>query len=545
MSASSKKKLRKEQDAAKMTEKQLTEQKEAKKLTLYTTIFVAAVALMLVVAIVVGVNQTIANSGIREKKTVALTVGDHEISNAELNYFYIDAINNFYSTYGSYASLFGLDVTAPLDEQILDEESGLTWADDFLTSAKSNAKSVYAMADAAEAAGFTLSNEEELEIEYSVNNIGTYALLYGFEDADAYLKAMYGKGASEESYLAYAKLTSLADAYYTAYGESLTYEDADLRAAEADNYDKYSSYSYNYYYLSASKFLSGGTTDDEGNTTYSDEEKAASVLAAETAANSLTVEEIASVEDFDAAIAALSVNADTTASSTSYENQLYSSISSTMADWITDDARVAGDKTVIASTSTSTDEEGNETTTTNGYYVIYFVGSNDNTMQLKNVRHILVGFSGGTTDETTGTTTYTDEEKAAAKASAEELLAEWESDPTEENFADMANNHSDDGDGTTGGLYENVYPGQMVEAFEDWCYDEARNPGDTGIIETQYGYHIMYFVGNSTYTYRDYQIENELRSADLSAWYSEVVEAVTVTDGNTKYISTDLVLSNG
>ena len=47
MSASSKKKLRKEQTTAQMTEKQLAEQKEAKKLKLYTTAFVAVVAIVL------------------------------------------------------------------------------------------------------------------------------------------------------------------------------------------------------------------------------------------------------------------------------------------------------------------------------------------------------------------------------------------------------------------------------------------------------------------------------------------------------------------
>ena len=50
MSASSKKMLRKEQAAAKMTEKQLAEQKEAKKLKLYTTAFVVVIAIVLVFA---------------------------------------------------------------------------------------------------------------------------------------------------------------------------------------------------------------------------------------------------------------------------------------------------------------------------------------------------------------------------------------------------------------------------------------------------------------------------------------------------------------
>ncbi|MGM9550505.1 MAG: peptidylprolyl isomerase [Faecousia sp.] len=544
MSASSKKKLRNEQQAAKMTEKQLAEQKEARKLKLYTIIFAAVLAVMLVVAICVGVTRAVSNSGIRERNTTALTVGDHKISNAELSYFYMSAINNFSSNYGSYAAMFGLDTTTPLNEQVLDEETGKTWADDFLDSAKENARAVYALADAAEAAGFTLSEEELSEIDISVNNMKAYATLYGYSSVKDFLKAQYGSGATVESYTEYVKLNTLANSYYSHYADSLTYEDSDLRAAEAENYAKYSSFTYNTYYLSASKFLEGGTTDENGTTTYTDEEKAASVKAAEEAANSLIGEEVASVEDFDAAIAALDVNKDTEASSTAYTDQLYSSVSTSLSDWVTDDARAEGDKTVIANTSTSTDGDGKETTTTNGYYAVFFTGVNDNTFPLVNVRHILVKFAGGTTDSTTGTTTYSDEEKAAAKTAAEEILDEWMAgDSTEESFAALANEKSDDGDGTTGGLYENVYPGQMVASFNDWCFDANRKSGNTGIIESEYGYHVMYFVGNSDYTYRDYQIENELRSADVQQWYDTTVEALTMTDGSTKYIRKDLVLS--
>ena len=546
MSASSKKKLRKEQAAEKLTEKQQLEKKEARKLHIYTTVFVVTMVLILAIAIIVGVTQTIRNSGIRERNTVALTVGDHQISSAELNYFYMDAVNNFYSQYGSYASMFGLDVTLPLDEQFVDEETGRTWADDFLDSAKSNAQSVYAIADAAEEAGFTLSDERKQEIADTVDSLDAYASYAGYTNSKTYLKAYYGNGATLESYQQYLELNTLADAYYEEYTNELTYTNEDLREAEAENYDKYSSYSYHSYYLAASKFLEGGITDEEGNTTYSDEETAASVTAAEEAANSLISFEITTVEELDAAIAALSVNEGETAASTAYEDTLYSYISSTISSWVTDSSRKAGDKAVIPSTSTSTAEDGTETTTTNGYYVVFYEGMNDNTMNLVNVRHILVSFTGGTTDETTGVTTYSDEEKAAAKTAAEELLAQWqEGDATEDSFAELANAESDDGDGTTGGLYENVYPGQMVTNFNDWCFDESRVSGDTGIVETEYGYHVMYFVGESDYTYRDYQIENELRSADASEWYTATVEAMTVTDGDFSYIATDLILSNG
>ena len=547
MSASSKKKLRNAQEAEKMTEKQRQEQKEAKKLKIFTTVFGVVLALMVVFAAYVGISKTITHSGITERNTVAVTVNDHKISNAELNYFYIDAVNNFYSTYGSYASMFGLDTTAPLNAQVTDEETGSTWADDFLASAEENAKAVYALADEAKAQGYTLSEEDQESIDQTMDTMALYGSYYGYSDVEDYLKALYGNGATEKTFRSYLELTVLASSYQSYYSDSLTYDDAALREAEADNYAEYSAFSYNSYYLSTSKFLEGGTTDEDGNTTYSDEEKAASVEAAEKAAKSLVSGEIQSVADFDAAIAALEINAESdSAASTAYTDTAYSSISSVIQEWVTDDSRQEGDMTYIASTSTSTDDEGNETTTTNGYYVVYFVGSNDNIFPLANVRHILVSYEGGTTDDS-GNTTYSDEEKAAAKATAEEILAEWEAgDATEDSFAALANEKSTDtGSNTTGGLFEDVFPGQMVNNFNDWCFDESRQAGDTGIVESDYGYHVMYYVGDSETTYRDYQITNALISADTTEWYNALVESMTLTEENLKYISMDLVLSNG
>ena len=545
MSASNKKKLRKEQEASKLTEKQLAAQKETKKTRLYTISFVVVMVAIVVIALVGGVMLTIINSGIREKNTTALTVGDHTVSNAQLNYFYIDAVNNFYSNYGSYASMFGLDVTKPLNEQVTNEETGATWADDFLDSAKTTAQTAYALADAAEAAGFSLPEEQQSSIDSNISTLELYASMYGYFNATAYLKALYGNGATLDSYREYCELTSLADAYYNSYTNALTYDDEDLRTKEAENYNAYSSYTFNSYYLATSRFLEGGTTDEEGNTTYTDEETAASVTAAEEAAKALTSQDITSIADLDAAIAALPINEGTEASSTAYTDTLYSSISTIYADWLAEEGRTAGDKAYFANSATTTNEDGTETTTTNGYYVVYYTASNDNTFPLANVRHILVSFEGGTTDDN-GITTYSDEEKAAAKTAAEELLAQWESgDATEDSFAALANENSDDGDGTTGGLYENVYPGQMVTNFNDWCFDSSRKAGDTGIVETEYGYHVMYYVGDSDYTYRDYQIETALRSADAQAWYDETVEAMSVTDGDFRYIFMDLVLSNG
>lgn len=111
------------------------------------------------------------------------------------------------------------------------------------------------------------------------------------------------------------------------------------------------------------------------------------------------------------------------------------------------------------------------------------------------VRHILVMAEGGTTDDQ-GKTTYTDEEWAACEKKAQEVLDTWlAGDKTEESFAKLATEKTQDpGSQGTGGLYERVYEGQMVQAFNDWCFDESRKAGDYGLVKTEYGYHVMYFV---------------------------------------------------
>ena len=407
MSASSNKKLRTEQDTSKLTERQIAEQQEAKKVKMYTIAFVVVLVILLAIAAYVGISQYIRTSGVNENKTIALTVGDTQLNNTELNYFFMDSVNNFYSQNGNYAAIFGLDVTKPLNQQVMDPETGDTWADYFVNTAKTNATSVYALYGAAVKEGFTMPEAQQNSVDSTISTLELYSTIYGYKDANQYLKAIYGSGASLESYRSYLEKTMLASAYQTAYADSLTFTDADLRAAEADNYNKYSSYAYNYYNLPVSKFLEGGTTDDTGNTTYSEEEK------------------------------------------------------------------------------------------------------------------------------------------AAAKATAEELLNQWKSgEATEDSFAALATEKSSDtGSTANGGLYEDIYPNQMVASFNDWCFAEGRKAGDTGIVETQYGYHVMYFVGDSDVTYRDYQIRNELTENAVSEWYADLIANTNVTAGDTRYLSLGTVLS--
>ncbi len=113
------------------------------------------------------------------------------------------------------------------------------------------------------------------------------------------------------------------------------------------------------------------------------------------------------------------------------------------------------------------------------------------------VRHILISPEGGETNEETGETTYSEKEWNDAKKKAEDLLAKWEKgDATEESFAALVHDNTDDtGSQETGGLYDDVTPtSSYVKEFRAWAVDATREKGDTEIVKTQFGYHIMYFV---------------------------------------------------
>lgn len=144
---------------------------------------------------------------------------------------------------------------------------------------------------------------------------------------------------------------------------------------------------------------------------------------------------------------------------------------------------------------TPTDEEVEAYFTENeATYEASGLTRNDKTVD---VRHVLI-MPEGASSENIRTETFEDAAWETSRAKAEALLAQWEAgEKNEDTFAAMAVEHSQDGSASSGGLYTGVTQGQMVEAFDNWCFDEARQPGDSGLVKTEFGYHLMYFVGST------------------------------------------------
>ena len=555
MSASSKKKLRKEQNAAQLTQKQRQQQAEAKKLKTYTIIF--ATAMVLVVAIALGVLgfRAVDKSGVIRKNTIAVTIGDHKIDSVEMSYFYIDAINNMYNQwYSQYNTntdayvkmLYKLDTQLPLNAQIANATTGETWADYFITVALEDAKSSYALYDKAIAANYKLSDDYQKELDSTIKMNDDMAVIYGFKDADEYLQARYGYGASAESFNKYLGMTMVAYAYSRDIAAAMEFTEEDIRGHEKEHYVDYNSYSYASYTLSYTSFLEGGTKGEDGKTTYSDAEKEAARARLKEAAESLA--KATSVEELDKMIGALEINksAKDPVKSTKTERYMLSKITTKpIADWMKADGRKAGDISAIPNSTTTKNEDGTSKTTTDTYYVVMVQEIDENKDLMSNVRHLLVKFEGGTKDSA-GNTTYSDAEKAAAEKKAREYLNTWlEGEATEDSFIKLVKDHSDDSSKDTGGLFSNIHKdSNYVENFRKWAVNPEHKEGEADVIETEYGYHVMYHCGSSELTYRDYMITEDLRSAKYEEWYNEVLKNVSVVKGNFSKLNLDHVIAN-
>lgn len=137
-------------------------------------------------------------------------------------------------------------------------------------------------------------------------------------------------------------------------------------------------------------------------------------------------------------------------------------------------------------------------------------------------RHILISVDG-----------TTDEDWENCRQKAQEVLDIWlAGEKTEESFAALANEHSTDpGSNTTGGLYEKFTTGTMVAEFNDWCFDESRQPGDYGLVKTQFGYHIMYFVKGYVEENADWETYTRQQwvNAQLNDMMTQLVESNPMT----------------
>ncbi|WP_426349053.1 peptidylprolyl isomerase [Alloiococcus sp. CFN-8] len=451
---------------------------------------IAGVVTALILALI-----TFFNSNLLYRNFTAVKAGEVEYSIADFNYYYNNLYysyyNSYFSNYGEYANYMMPDKeTIEGDTIKMMEETALLY-----TQAKET--------------GYELSEAGKKQIESNMDSLKDTAEAAGFKSVKQYLKSYFKGGVNEDIYRQNLEEYTLAMEYGETVLDSNTFSDKELEDYYADNKDKYDVINYRYF------FVNGAAVADNEETEENEEVDGETAMAeAKTKADEF-LSKITDEESFnklayeyaDEATKESYSDADATLVSSQGAN-----IDTAYSKWLLENGRNSGDKTVVE--------------VANGYYVLYFISRDNNDYETVNVRHILIK------PEEVVKADYEDEEayKAAqeealekAKAEAEELYSQWKNgDATEASFGKLADEHSDDA--PAGGLYENVAKGQMVEAFNNWIYDASRKPGDTGIVETNFGYHIMYFVGNGM-KYSNYLADTDKKTEAYNKWVEENVGA--------------------
>ena len=441
MSASREKNKRKELNAS--AEAPATPAKKGMSKGLKWTIGI--ICLVLVIAIVTFFSML--TSGYLAGHTTAATVGSHKLSPAMVNYFYKEAYNSMSSQYGDMMSYI-IDSNTPLNEQYYDEENSITWADTLIEQGLTSAARIYAIYDEAVANGETLSDDDQSSIDATVSNLSVYATYYGYSNVNGYLAAMYGAGCNEKNFREFLSIETLANNYSQKVYDTPVYTEDELAADYAADPNAYDTVDYRVFAVTDALF------DEE------DEEKLADLK--KTAADEL----LAAAEEGDEAFIQAAYDHASEDTKENYEDDSYTlrtdvgHSDSDLSNWLFESDRKTGDATCVETSGT--------------YYVAIFESRNTHDYALPNARHILISVS-DTTDE---------EAMATAKETAEKLLAEYEAgEHTEDAFAAIGDAAYADGTAAESARYEDITPGQMVEDFENWCFDASRQVGDTGIVE--------------------------------------------------------------
>lgn len=460
----------------------------------FYNIIAIVIAVVLVVSIGVAIFQNVVSSG---KYFIAAVVGDEKVYPHEINFYYINSYMNFVESYGDYLTWFGLNTSMPLKAQQYTEDK--TWHDYFLETALSSVHEVKALYKEAVAAGHTLSEEYSKQIDSDIASLE--ASVQGQNmTLDYYLSSSFGSRMTIDEYKRIMTESYLAQQFAQQKFDSFEYSDEDIKNYYQENKNSFDLVDYRYFFFSSAPENSNASQEEIDNA------KTNSKSLAEIMQSAITDEQSfikLSLQNAKEDQKELYEDDDYTLR----EGSTYSSVpDEDMAEWLFDENRSTGDTTIIESDT--------------GYFVVYMVARYRNDYSTVNVRHILVQYN---IDQ--GASEPKPEQVEAAEIAAETILREWElGEKTEESFAELAKERSEDpGSKDNGGLYENIYKGMMVEPFEKWCFDSKRKPGDVGLVETDYGYHVMYFSSYGA-PYWTIQVESEIRNNDYSEYNTAIKE---------------------
>ncbi len=424
-----------------------------------------------------------------------VVINGEEVNKVEFDYAYNTSKNNYITQYGSYLSYFGLDTSKDLSTQMYSDT--LTWQDYFEQNAVESLKQNKALMAEAKAAGFTYDTTDEYNT--FKETIKTSAAAAGVSDKE-YVRSIYGSYATMGRIEEYVKNDMVMNAYYQKLQEDNAPSDDEIQSYYEENKATYDSVDYRLTTIEADlptepTELADPVEETAADTTGTTDGTAATDTTQDTAYQPSDAEIAKAMED--AKVLADDAEQTVAKDGEAHENEKKSSVNYMISDWLFDDARKAGDTTVITNDNSHC------------YYVVAFEKRYLDETPSADVRVIIP------TEDKTG----------------EEILEEWKNGAaTEDSFAELCKKYTQDTSAVeNGGLFEQVTKTGMTEELSNWIFDSSRQAGDTVAITVSDTTYVLYYIGQDQPEWK-INIKNTLVSDTMSQHVQDITADVTVED---------------
>lgn len=445
---------------------------------------------------------------------VALKVSDTPVSIGMYNYYY-SCISQNYISYANYG-YYDLDPTKSFDVQKTTDSNGkeVSWSQLFKDETIKQIQYITTYYEKAVEDGVTLTKAQKESIKSTLDSIKDSATKDGVS-VDKYISATYG------DYCGYATIEKMltqcyiAENYYQRLSVSQKFSDKEINKYFKDNKSDYENVTFAY--------LQVPYENDDANATMEKCKKYAAKIKSEddmkklipTACKTLIDSYVEKGYAQDAESCAELLSANIEVSITAKETGLIDEA----VDWLFNSDTKIGDVQVF-------DDSTNKVV-----YIFYKVTDPEpNKEEVYSVRHILIMPDG--VDTSSANINLTDEQLAQARKKAQKILDKYnKGNKTEVEFAKLAEKYSKDTQSTSsgtsgiyGGLCGGVQQGTMVQSFNDWSMDDSRKYGDTAIVDSKYGCHIMFFVSKQPKYLYDCETDLKQKTEKEFTYASKVKE---------------------
>lgn len=453
-----------------------------------------AIGIVVLVALVCLVASFPIRTYLATHETYVVVNGE-AVNKVEFDYQYNLTKNNYITQYGSYLTYFGLDTSKDLSTQMYSDT--LTWQDYFEQNAVESLKQNKALMAEAKAAGFTYDTTDEYNT--FKETIKTSAASAGISEKE-YVRSIYGSYATMGRIEEYVKNDMVMNAYYQKLQEDNAPSDDEIQSYYEENKATYDSVDYRLTTIEADlptepTELADPVEETAADTTGTTDGTAATDSTQDTAYQPSDAEIAKAMED--AKVLADDAEKTVAKDGEAHENEKKSSVNYLISDWLFDDARKAGDTTVITNDNSHC------------YYAVAFEKRYLDETPSADVRVIIP------TEDKTG----------------EEILEEWKGGAaTEDSFAELCKKYTQDTSAVeNGGLFEQVTKTGMTEELSNWIFDTSRQAGDTVAITVSDTAYVLYYIGQDQPEWK-INIKNTLVSDTMSQHMQDITADVTVED---------------